>query len=332
MIITRTPFRFTLGGGGTDLKSFYKKKSGFLFSMAINKYMYLNLHTPKVGDKIVLHYSISETVSHASKLRHNLAREALIYNKIYKGVEISSLADIPAGTGMGSSSSYLVGLLKAIHHHKKEVKFPKQLAEEACKIEGDILKSNLGKQDQYLAAFGGLTKMVIDKKGKVKVSNINISDFAIKDFINNTHVYFTGKSRKADKILNEHEKNFNKSNSPSLTHMSEIFDLSKELYKEFNKLNFDRWAELTDKHWEIKKKLSNNISYVQVDEIYDYVKKKFGVKGGKIIGAGGGGFLLLYTPYGRHQKLEDFLNTKNYFKLNYDIDRSGSSVIFDSLT
>ncbi|MGC1635181.1 MAG: hypothetical protein WA744_06995, partial [Candidatus Acidiferrales bacterium] len=167
MIITRTPFRITLGGGGTDLPSFYREHGGFVLAAAIDKYMFLNVNTPIVDDKIRVRYSASELVDHTDAIRHTLAREALRLFGVVNGLEVVSIADIPSGTGLGSSSSYLVGLLNALHTLFQDQATSQKLAEEACRIELDILQKPIGKQDQYMAAFGGLTKLDIDKGGRV---------------------------------------------------------------------------------------------------------------------------------------------------------------------
>src|SRR6266581_4377588 len=174
MIITRTPFRVTLGGEGTDLPSFYREQGGFILAVAIDKYMYLNVNTPIVDDKIRVKYAQSELVDHVDEVQHTLAREALRYFNVARGIEIVSLADVPAGTGLGSSSAYLVGLLNALHALTQNPAGPERLAEEACHIELDTLKKPIGKQDQYMAAVGGLTVLKIARDGKVHVTRVGL--------------------------------------------------------------------------------------------------------------------------------------------------------------
>ena len=174
MIVTRTPFRVTLGGGGTDLPSFYREHGGFILAVAIDKYMYLNVNTPIVDDKIRVKYNQSELVNHVDEVQHTLAREALRHFNVTRGIEIVSIADIPAGTGLGSSSAYLVGLLNALHALTQNPVGPERLAEEACRIELDILKKPIGKQDQYMAAVGGLTTLDITRDGKVQVTRLQL--------------------------------------------------------------------------------------------------------------------------------------------------------------
>ena len=203
MIITRTPFRFTLGGGGTDLPPYYSKYGGFIFATAIDKYMFINLNRPIVDDLIRVKYSKSETVNHREELQHDIAKEALRMTGIEKGLEIISMADVPAGTGLGSSSCYAVGLLKGLHTMKREYISLQDLAEEACDLEINRLGKPIGKQDQYMAAFGGLTVLEIDKDGSVHVSNASISDSTIDDLNRNLLMFYTKTSRSADYILAE---------------------------------------------------------------------------------------------------------------------------------
>ncbi|CUS84506.1 GHMP kinases N terminal domain-containing protein [Candidatus Kryptonium thompsonii] len=191
MIITRTPFRITLGGGGTDLPSYYSKYGGFIFAAGINKYMYISVNRPIVDDLVRVKYSKSEIVSHREELQHDIAREAMRMMNIEKGIEIVSMADVPAGTGLGSSSCYAVGLLNALHTMKREFVDLQTLAEEACELEINRLGKPIGKQDQYMAAFGGLTVLDIDKDGTVKVRKARVSDTTIDDLNRNLLMFYT---------------------------------------------------------------------------------------------------------------------------------------------
>jgi D-glycero-alpha-D-manno-heptose-7-phosphate kinase len=191
MIITRTPFRMTLGGGGTDLPSFYREHGGYILAVAIDKYMFLNVNTPIVDDKIRVRYTNTEIVDHVDDVKHTLAREALRHFGVASGVEIVSIADIPAGTGLGSSSSYLVGLLNAMHTLLQDQATPQKLAEEACQIELEVLKKPIGKQDQYMAAFGGLTALDIDPDGHVCVTRLGLDVDLLEDLESNILMFFT---------------------------------------------------------------------------------------------------------------------------------------------
>ena len=197
MIITRTPFRVTLGGGGTDLPSFYRENGGFILAVGIDKYMYLNVNTPIVDDKIRVRYTSSEMVDHVDDVKHTLAREALKYFGVSNGIEIVSIADVPAGTGLGSSSSYLVGLLNALHTLLQDQATPQKLAEEACRIELEILNKPIGKQDQYMAAFGGLTALDISPDGGVCVTRLELDVDLLESLEHNILMFYTNEMRSA---------------------------------------------------------------------------------------------------------------------------------------
>ena len=210
MIITRTPFRVTLGGGGTDLPSYYSKYGGFIFSCALDKYMFIYVNRPIVDDLIRIKYSKSETVASIEEVKHEIARACMEKTGITKGLEITSMADIPAGSGLGSSSCYTVGLLNALHALNRDYISLDALAEEACYIEIDKLKKPMGKQDQYLAAYGGFTVLDIDRNGKVKVEKVNISISTIENLKRNLLMFYTGKQRLNKEILGEQDKSTKK--------------------------------------------------------------------------------------------------------------------------
>ncbi len=335
MIITRTPFRITLGGGGTDLPSFYQHHGGFIFAMGIDKYMYVMTNPPTVDNKIRLHYSQTEIVNHVSELQHELAREALSLNRINEKIEVSSMADLPDGTGVGSSSCYLVGLLNALHHYRRDYVSLKKLAEEACYIELDVLKKGIGKQDQYMATFGGLTVLEIRNDGHVKVRSVDLGSSSIASLVANAHVYYTGLRRSAEEMLKDQNMAMQSKANPQYEQVSESLCRIKELgYKTLDAIeqeNFDRWGLLLDEHWQYKKRLSSKISLSVFDELYELVKKKYGVLGGKILGAGGGGFLLLYCPK-EHKKLEQHMLSLGMPRLHYTIEMEGSKVIANMAT
>ncbi len=330
MIVTRTPFRVTLGGGGTDLPSYYSKNGGFIFAMGLDKYMYVIVNRPIVGNKVILHYTQSEVVEHVSQLRHELAREALKINGVENNFEVSSLADLPAGTGLGSSSCYLVGLLSALHHDRRDYISLQNLAEEACHIELDILKEGIGKQDQYMAAFGGLTILDIARDGKVAVRQLRPSSSDIAEFVAHTHIYYTGAQRDAREVLSDQNKAMQEKDTADHARVSDSLDRIKDLgYRILEAIeagNYDLWGRLLDEHWQNKKKLSSKISLSIVDEIYDEVRRRFGVLGGKIIGAGGGGFLMLYCPQ-HHAALERYMAERGMPRMHYTIEPEGTKVV-----
>ena len=331
MIITRTPFRVTLGGGGTDLPSYYEKNGGFIFAMGITQYMYVMINPPTIDRMIRLHYTQSETVFHVSELQHELAREALRYHGIEDKMEISSMADLPAGTGLGSSSCYLIGLLTALHHYRRDYVSLQTLADEACDIELNILKKGIGKQDQYMAAFGGLTRLDIAKDGKVTVKSIGMDTSAIAEFVANTHIYYTGFRRDAVAVLSE-QNNAMQTAAPQhdvvANSLTQIKELGHRILEAIETEDFDAWGRMLDEHWRFKKQLSARITLTKVDQIYEEVRQNYNVLGGKIIGAGGGGFLMLYCNKD-HKKLEQFMEAQKMPRLHYSIESEGAKVVAD---
>jgi D-glycero-alpha-D-manno-heptose-7-phosphate kinase len=330
VIVTRTPFRVTLGGGGTDLPSYYQQHGGFIFAMGLDKYMYVIVNRPTVGRKVILHYSQSEVVDHVSELRHELAREALRLHGIEDSFEVSSIADLPAGTGLGSSSCYLVGLLNALHHDRRDYVPLQSLAEEACHIELDILKSPIGKQDQYMATFGGLTVLEIGKDGKVGVRSLRPSTSDVAELVAHTHIYYTGSQRDAREVLADQNVAMQKKEGVDHGRVADslhrIKDLGYRILEAIESSNFDRWGQLLDEHWQSKKKMSAKISLARVDTIYDEVRERFGVLGGKIIGAGGGGFLMLYCPR-NHADIERFMHEHGMPRMHYTVEPEGTKVV-----
>ncbi len=329
MIVTRTPFRVTLGGGGTDLPSFYEKHGGFILAMGLDKYMYVSINRPIVEKRIILHYTKSEIVENVNELKHELAREALKLNRIDNQIEISSLADIPASTGLGSSSCYLVALLMAIHAHRKDYIALQELAEEACHIELKILGKKIGKQDQYMAAFGGMTVLDIAKNGKVNVRQLSLRPWATAELVANSHIYYLNVKRDAVDVLQDQDKAMREKSALSSKvedSLLNIKEIGQKILKSIENEDFDSFGRLMDEHWQNKRKLSEKISLSEVDHLYDHVKKDFGVLGGKIIGAGGGGFLMLYCPE-KKKELTAYMQTKGYFRLPYNIEYEGTKVV-----
>jgi D-glycero-alpha-D-manno-heptose-7-phosphate kinase len=330
VIVTRTPFRVTLGGGGTDLPSYYGQHGGFIFAMGLNKYMYVIVNRPVVGHHVRLHYSHAEVVEHVSQLKHELAREALKAHGIEDSFEVASIADLPAGTGLGSSSCYLVGLLNALHHDRRDYVPLQTLAEEACRIELDILKEGIGKQDQYMAAYGGLTVLDIARDGGVSVRQLIPSSSDVGEFVSHTHIYYTGSQRDAREVLSDQNEAMQKKESVDHARVADslhrIKDLGHRILEAIETNNFDRWGQLLDDHWQNKKKLSKKISWSGVDEIYDEVRSRFGVLGGKVIGAGGGGFLMLYSSK-HHARLERFMAEHGMPRMHYTVEPEGTKVV-----
>lgn len=322
MIVSRTPFRITLGGGGTDLPSFYSEHGGHVVTMAIDKYIYITLKGHDFEPQIKLRYNKTEIVNDIAELEHDRARVSLLLHRIYSNIEINSSADLSANSGMGSSGSYLVGLLKAIREYKKINNEPGVVAEEACRVEIDMLKEPVGKQDQYIAAFGGVKVLDISQKGSVVVSDVNISKGDMISFLSNIKVFCLNTQRSASEILLDQQKDKNKSNSI-------LHTVKKQSYRILDILtsgDFDNYGLLLDEYWYLKKQLSSKMSTPIVDDLYETVKSRFNVLGGKIIGAGGGGFLLLYAP-NNHRQLANFMETNKFKQLHFGIDYNGSSIL-----
>jgi D-glycero-alpha-D-manno-heptose-7-phosphate kinase len=330
VIITRTPFRVTLGGGGTDLPSYYRQHGGFILGVGIDKYMYIMVNPPIVDDKVRLHYSRSETVDHASALQHELARVALLHHGIERGIEVSSMADLPDGTGLGSSSAYLVGLLTALHHYRRNHVPLSSLAEEACTLEIDVLGKGIGKQDQYMAVFGGLTVLEIDRDGVVRVRTVDLPTGSVDAFVANTHLYYTGHRRSAEEVLRDQDGAMRSNGRPQRDMVENSLHAIKELgyriLEAVEEEEFDLWGRLLHEHWCAKKQLSEKVSLSAIDEIYEHVRREHNVLGGKIAGAGGGGFLMLYCS-GQHKRLERFMAEQGMPRLHYKVEYEGSKVI-----
>lgn len=336
MIITKTPFRITLGGGGTDLPSFYEQHGGFVFAMGINKYMHLILTRRSIADrKIIIRYSQVETVDAVEEIKHPLAREVLKLHSLHDPIEVTSVADMPAKAGLGSSGSYLVGLLTAVRAYKSDSCTTQQLAEEACRIEMEILKEPVGKQDQYMAAFGGFKTLEIARDGRVTVTDVPVDFVTISELVANARVYYTGVQRAAMAVLKDQDRAAKEKKSPDhgrvVESLCQIKELGYRIRDAFRQGDMDGFGRMMDEHWEYKRKMSSSISLTMVDSLYDEVKKRFGVLGGKIIGAGGGGFLMLYTPQ-RGRDLDEFMAQHGMPRVGYYPSRRGAHVVSDLAT
>lgn len=335
MIIARAPYRITLGGGGTDLPSFYEKHGGFVFAMAIDKYLSIIINPTIIDRHIRLEYLQSELVDHASDLRHGLAREALLLHNIEAAMEVTSIGDLPGRSGIGSSGSYLVALLSALHSYRRTPVSQSEIAEEACDIEMNRLREAVGKQDQYMAALGGVRCLVISPAGEVKSQCIPLSPSAIYEFLANTHLYYTGVQRSASDILSfQNEAALNGTNDDHqrvIASLRQIKDLGLESLQAFQRENFDDFGRLLDRHWVVKKGMNAQISTSFADRVYDIAKREFGVLGGKLIGAGGGGFLMLYCPKNQ-SKLMRYMQEQGCPRLHYGVDMQGAKVLADLRT
>lgn len=327
MIITRTPFRMPIGGGGTDLPSFYKKHGGFIFSATINKYMYLALNRPMIDKLIRVKYSDSETVKSVEELKHELAREALKHTDVLEQIEISSFADLPAGTGMGSSSAYLVGLLKALNEINREVLTASELAELACKIELDVLKKPIGKQDQYLAALGGFAVLEISPDGKVEARQAKLSRDLIEELEYKCMLFYTHKQHSTVDILAHQSQQAAVSESQVEKALLKIKEIGRKILEDFENGKAENFGKLMHEHWETKKTMSNKISDPHLDRIYELARQN-GAEGGKIMGSGGGGLFLFFVP-GNRQKFKELMRKEGLTEMPFSFDFEGSKTLLN---
>ena len=294
MIITRSPLRITLGGGGTDLPSYYRKFGGFLISAAIDRYVFFTVMRPFIPG-VFLKYSQLEKVEHVDEVHHPILREAIrMLDFKTPQLEITTLADIPSGTGLGSSGSFTTALLKALFAHRRRLLLPDELARLACHLELDILKEPIGKQDQYIAAYGGITCFEFNQDDSVNAYPLQISMDTLFDLEDNLLLFFTGFSRSASAILKDQDKRSEEKDEEMLNNMHYVKELglsSKELLIAGQTAEF---GALLHEHWEHKRKRSKGMSNPQIDEWYELGMKN-GALGGKLVGAGGGGFLMFYA-------------------------------------
>ncbi|HTU21211.1 MAG TPA: galactokinase [Gemmataceae bacterium] len=294
MIITRSPLRISLGGGGTDLPSYYEKHSGFLIAAAIDKYVCITLHHTFVPE-LIIKYSKLERVTNLEEIHHPLMRESLrLVDVDFTGLEITSMADIPAGTGLGSSGSFTTALLKALHTYKKNLVHPKDLAEQACQIEIERLHEPVGKQDQYIAAYGGLTCFQFLPDGRVEAWPLRISAETLYNLEDNLLLFFTGYSRSASSILQEQDERSKQCDNRMVDNLHFVKELGYQSKEALEDGDLLRFAELMNVHWEHKKKRSSGMSNKEIDRCYQLARAN-GALGGKLIGAGGGGFLMFYA-------------------------------------
>ncbi|KKR07401.1 MAG: hypothetical protein UT33_C0001G0020 [Candidatus Peregrinibacteria bacterium GW2011_GWC2_39_14] len=328
MILTRTPFRLPLGGGSTDLPAYYEKHGGFIFSVTINLYMYIGLNRPPADDLIRLKYHESEAVERIEDLRHNIARAALQRTGVDKMIEISSMADVSDGTGLGSSASYLVGLLNVLHTLKCENLSRQQLAEEAFEIATQDLGLPDGKQDFYLATFGNFCVLDIAQNGLVAVSPAKVSLNTQQEFENRTLLFYTGIRRSSVDILKEQQVDLLENKIDAIEYKHQIKKIGQEILKAFENGQMDRFGELLNEHWQIKKNMSQKMSSDIFDEIYEKIRA-VGALGGKIVGAGGGGFFLVYCQDGSQAAVRKIFANYGMREVEYKVDVGGTQILLN---
>jgi D-glycero-alpha-D-manno-heptose-7-phosphate kinase len=327
MIVSRAPVRISMGGGGTDLPSYYEKFGGFLLAAGINKYVHILLNK-RFEESIRLSYSKTEIVDDIREIEHSIFRECLKYTGIKKQVEIVSIADVPSNCGLGTSSTFTVALLSALYSYKREYHPLQELAEKACHIEIKVLKEPIGKQDQYAASFGGFNAYSFHKDGSVTIEPVNISEGAQMELQNNIFLFYLNKKRSAGDILKDQNKKTKQNDSEVIDRLHKIKDIGLYTRKILEKNKIDEFGDLLHEHWMIKRGISNKISDDYIDEVYE-VARKNGALGGKVIGAGGGGFLLFYNP----QKKTSFISAMKKMGLVptwFSFEREGVKIGFYS--
>jgi D-glycero-alpha-D-manno-heptose-7-phosphate kinase len=324
MIITRSPLRISLGGGGTDLPSYYEEHGGFLIAAAIDKFVYITLHQTFVPELIVK-YSKLERVARAADLEHPIIREAFaLMGMEGRSLELTSMADIPAGTGLGSSGSFTTALLKALHTYRKNIVRPAEIAAQACQIEIEKLHEPVGKQDQYIAAVGGVTSFHFLPGGSVEILPVQLAEETLFNLQDNLLMFFTGYTRSASKILKEQDdktKGLDKSMVENLHFVKELGVQSKEALEAGDLREF---ARLMDVHWQRKKERSGGMSNPTINDWYDYAMSN-GALGGKLIGAGGGGFLMFYTE--EVTRLRRAMREKGLREVRIRFDFEGTKIV-----
>jgi D-glycero-alpha-D-manno-heptose-7-phosphate kinase len=327
VIITRSPLRISLGGGGTDLPSYYREHGGFVLSAAIDKYVYITLHQTFV-DYLIIKYSQMERVTSLDEIQHPLIREALrIVGVDAAYLEIASMSDIPAGTGLGSSGSFTTALLHALHTMHNRVLTRQELAECACHLEIDILGEPVGKQDQYIAALGGITAFHFDPSGAVCVEPLRLGSETLFNLEDNLLLFFTGYSRSASSILKDQDVRSRQSDRSMIENLHYVKELGCRSKHALERGDLREFAEIMHVHWEHKKRRSQAMSNSSIDEWYELARQN-GALGGKLIGAGGGGFLMFYTENKTH--LRHAMRGAGLREVRLRFDFGGTAVVTQS--
>ncbi len=325
MIISRAPVRLSMGGGGTDLPSYYSRYGGFLLATSINRFVYIMVNR-RFYDTIRLSYSKTEIVDGVDEVEHRIFKEALRFAGIDSQIEIISVSDVPAQCGLGASSSFLVALLNALYAYKKEYLDLKQLAESACHIEIDILGEPIGKQDQYAAAFGGFNAYTFDRDGSVTVEPVKIREENLEELQNNLFLFHMKKERKASDILSDQNEKTKQGDEETVRRLHSIKEIGLQTRKVLEEGKIDELGEILHEHWVTKRKLSDRITDDFTDEVYEDARRN-GALGGKIVGAGGGGFLLLYCPRER-ARLVSAMEKFDLSPMWFSFEQEGARIVF----
>ncbi len=324
MIIVRSPLRITLGGGGTDLPSYYRLHEGFLIAGAIDKYVYITVHRNFAND-LILKYSKLERVPSAKEVQHPIVREAFESLGLDgRSMEITSMADIPAGAGLGSSGSFTTALLRALHAYNRSIVHPRDLAEQACHIEIERLGDPIGKQDQYIAAFGGITCFTFNRDGTVLAAPLSIDEETRYNLADNLLLFFTGFSRPASRILKDQDTRMKRNDQLIVDSMHDVKDIAVRSKAALEKGDLHSFGLLMHEHWGKKRKRSDGMTNPQIDAWYDLAMRS-GAIGGKLIGAGGGGFLMFLAD--NKIKLRHAMREAGLTEVRFNFDYEGTKVI-----
>ena len=324
MIIVRSPLRISLGGGGTDLASYYRDHEGFLIASAIDKYVYVSLIKP-FQPGIYLKYSEIEHVEAIDKVKHRIIREALKLFPAEAGqIEITTLADIPAGTGLGSSGSFTTALLRALHAQARNIIHPRELAEQACHVEIDLLKEPIGKQDQYIASFGGITCFTFRRDGSVEAEPLALAEDTRNALADNLLIFFTGYARSASEILRDQDTRTKKNDTSMIDNLHYVKDIGLRSKAALERCELMAFGRLMHEHWEHKRKRSSGMSNSKIDDWYN-LGMDSGAIGGKLIGAGGGGFLMFYAE--EKVRLRHVMREAGLTEVRFHMDFEGTKVL-----
>jgi D-glycero-alpha-D-manno-heptose-7-phosphate kinase len=325
MIVSRAPVRFSLGGGGTDLLSYSREHGGFLVAAAIDKFVFVSV-ARRFYDNIRLAYSKLEMVDSIDQIEHRIFREALRFAGLGKGLDLNSVADVPANSGLGSSSTFTVALLNGLHAFKRNFVPIEQLAHEACHIEIDVLKEPIGKQDQYIAAYGGITAFTFNKDGSVETERLPIQDSIIDELEANLLIFYSGVERSASVVLAEQGQKIQQNKDQALERMHRIKALGYDTKKLLLDGNIDTYGELLHEHWTNKRKLASKMTDSVIDEHYEAARKA-GAIGGKLMGAGGGGFFMFYVRSPDRRRVYETLAARGLRPMRFRFDFDGARIM-----
>ncbi len=325
MIVSRAPVRFSLGGGGTDLPSYSREHGGFLVAAAVDKFVNVCV-ARRFQNNIRLAYSETETVDSVDQIKHRIFKAALKMVGIERGLEMHSIADVPGNTGLGSSSSFTVALLNGLHAFKREFVPAENLAREACQLEIEILKEPIGKQDQYIAAYGGITALTFNKDGSVDVERLPLRDDVIDELESNLVIYYSGVERSASAVLKEQQKTIVENKDAAVQRMHRIKELGHETKRILLAGDIDVYGEMLHEHWTNKRKLASNMADSTIDEHYEAARKA-GAIGGKLMGAGGGGFFMFYVRAAERRKVHQALLERGLRPMRFRFDFDGARIM-----